>query len=136
MHSTNYTSAFIEVADDCKTDVGKIPPEKPEKTIAQMQYEMISAHPYQYTSDEVIFAIYAARNGVTATELEAKKAAFFSKGQPCLRSSPLGKSYGWGIHYNAEAKMAIYPVESVEYTIFKADPALKHLKAMQSAKKQ
>ena len=44
MHTTNYANAFIEVADDCKTDVGKIPPEKPEKTVAQLQYELISAH--------------------------------------------------------------------------------------------
>lgn len=135
MHSTNYTNAFIEVAEDCKTDMGKIPPEKTEKTVARMQYEMISAHPYQYTSDEVIFAVYATKNGITDAEREAKRAEFFSKGQPCLRSSPLGKSYGWGIHYNADAKMAIYPVGSVEYAALKADPALKHLKAMKSAKK-
>ncbi len=61
----NYTNAFIEVAEDCKTDVGKLPPEKQAKTVAQMQYEMIQDSPYQYTSDDVLFAIYAARKGVT-----------------------------------------------------------------------
>lgn len=134
MHSTNYTNAFIEVAEDCKTDLGKVPPAKPEKTVAQMQYEMISAHPYQYTSDEVIFAIYVAKNGVAAAEQEAQKAEFFAKGQPCLRSSPLGKTYGWGIHFDQEAKVAIYAKESADYDRLKNDPALKHLKAMKSAR--
>jgi hypothetical protein len=55
MHTTNYTNAFIEVAEDCKTDVGVIPPEKQEKTIARMQFDMIKDNPYRYTSDEVVF---------------------------------------------------------------------------------
>lgn len=100
MHSTNYTNAFIEVAEDCKTAVGTIPPEKAEKTIARMHYDMIHDHPYQYTSDEVVFATYAAKNRTEKPQLENKRAAFFAKGQPCLRSSPLGKTYGWGIHYD------------------------------------
>lgn len=136
MHTTNYTNAFIEVADDCPADVGKIPPEKQEKTIARLHYELIHEHPYQYTSDEVVFAVYVAKNGIGAAEEEAKKAEFFAKGQPCLRSSPLGKSYGWGIHYNDESKMAIYAVDSVDYARCKADPTLNHVKAMRSAKKK
>lgn len=49
MHSTDYTNTFIEVAEDCKTDVGKLPPEKEEKTVARMQWEMIHDYPYRYT---------------------------------------------------------------------------------------
>lgn len=134
MHSTNYSNTFIEVADDCKVENGKIPPEKQEKTIARMQYELIHDQPYQYTSDEVLFAIYAARNGIEAAEHEAKWAEFFAKGQPCLRSSPLGKSYGWGIHFDSTAKVAIYGRESAEYSLLQNDPTLKHLKAMKSAR--
>ena len=134
MHSTNYTNAFIEVADDCKTEVGKIPPEKQEKTIARIQYDMINDNPYQYTSDEVLFAIHAAKNRLEESELEYKKAEFFSKGQACLRSSSLGKIYGWGIHYDSESKIAIYTKESEEYTRLKNDSTLKHMKAMKSSK--
>lgn len=72
MHSTNYTNAFIEVADDCPADGGKIPPEKQEKTIARMHYELIHDHPYQYTSDEVVFAVYAAKNSIGADEEEGE----------------------------------------------------------------
>ena len=134
MHSTNYTNAFIEVADDCKTGVGKIPPEKDDKTIARIHYEMIHEHPYQYTSDDVVFAAYAAKNRIEPSSLENKKVEFFSKGQPCLRSSPLGKTYGWGIHYDSESKMAIYGKESGEYARLKNDTTLQHLKAMKSAR--
>ena len=134
MHTTNYTNAFIEVADDCKTAVGIAPPEKQEKTIASMHYEMIHDHPYQYTSDEVVFAVYATKNRLETAQLEGKKAEFFSKGQPCLRSSPLGKTYGWGIHYDGESKMAIYAKESEAYTRLKNDNTLKHVKAMKSSK--
>lgn len=134
VHTTNYTSTFIEVADDCKVEAGAVPPEKQAKTVAQMQFELISAHPYAYTSDEVIFMIYAARNQVAPEDLEAARAEFFSKGQPCLRSSPLAKTYGWGIHYDAEARIAIYPRGSEEYARLRADPSLKQLKAMRSAR--
>ena len=134
MHSTNYTHPFIAVAADCKTEVGKLPPEKQDKTIARMQYELIHEHPYQYTSDEIIFAVYAAKNGIELAAREAKQAEFFAKGQPCLRSSPLGKSYGWGIHFDSAAKVAIYGCESVEYARLQNDQSLHHVKAMKSAK--
>lgn len=134
MHSTNYTNAFIEVADDCKAAVGMIPPEKQEKTIARMHFEMINEHPYRYTSDEVVFAVYAAKNRIEQAEMERRKAEFFSKGQPCLRSSPLGKTYGWGIHYDGESKMALYAKCSESYDRFRNDATLKHLKAMKSAR--
>jgi hypothetical protein len=134
VHSTNYTNAFIEVADDCKTEVGTIPPEKQTKTIARMQYEMIHDHPYQYTSDDVLFAIYATRNAIDEAERDDKKREFFSKEQACLRSSPLGKQYGWGIHFDNESKIALYPRESDDYERLRNDRTLKHLKAMKSSK--
>jgi hypothetical protein len=134
MHSTNYTNTFINVADDCKAEMGTIPPEKQEKTIARMQYELIHDHPYQYTSDDLLFTIFAARNQLEHNEFEARRAEYFSKGQPCLRSSSLGKTYGWGIHYDHESKIAIYARESEEYSRLKADPSLKQLKAMRSSK--
>lgn len=134
MHSTNYTNTFIDVADDCKADVATIPPEKQEKTIARMQYELLHDSPYQFTSDDLLFTIYAARNQIAPAHHAAKRAEFFSKGQPCLRSSPLGKTYGWGIHSDDEAKIALYARESQEYQQLKADAALKQLKAMRRAK--
>jgi hypothetical protein len=134
MHSTNYANVFIEVADDCKAEAGTVPPEKQPKTIARMQFDMIHDSPYQHTSDDVIFAVYAAKNGVEAAEQELRRAEFFSKGQPCLRSSPLGKTYGWGIHCDADSRVALYPKGSAEYERLRGDAGLKQLKAMRSSR--
>ncbi len=132
MHTTNYVNTFIEVAEDCKAEVGVAPPERP--TVARMQYDMLRAAPYRLTSDELIFAIYAERNGIPAEERERRRAEFFSRGQPCLRSSPLAKSYGWGLHFDADGRVAIYPRGSEEYERLRRDPALRHLKAMRSSR--
>jgi hypothetical protein len=132
--TTNYNNTFIEVADDCKAEEGIVPPEKTKKTIARMQFDMLFANPYKYTSDEAIFSIYVQRNAVQINELEDVRKAFFSKGQPCLRSSPLGKTYGWGIHFDSQSRVAIYSKGSKEYNKFKNDKTQKHLKAMKSAR--
>ncbi|MDR0787377.1 MAG: DUF6157 family protein [Gemmatimonadota bacterium] len=130
IHSTNYTSTFIHVAEDCPAAAGEVPPEKTPPTVARMQYDMISRNPYRYTSDEVIFAVHAARKEIPPEELAAERAAFFSRGQPCLRTSPLGKRYGWGIHHDPESRIAIYARDSEEYTRLSGDPGLKQVKGM------
>ena len=134
MHSTNYSDAFIRVADDCPTSVGVAPPEKADPTIARLQYEMIAENPYRYTSDEVIFAVEARRRQIQPAELEARRVEFFSKGQPCLRSSPLGKRYGWGLHHDGEGRVALYPRESEAYVRLSEDSGLNQVRAMKSAR--
>lgn len=101
-------------------------------TVASMQYQMIAENPYQYTSDDVIFTVHALRNNIEATAQERE--AFFAKGQPCLRSSPLGKRYGWGVHSDAEGRVALYALESEEYRKFAKDAQLKQTKAMRSSR--
>lgn len=133
MLTTNYYNTFIEVADDCPVQAAEIPPQKGnEKTIAALQFEMISARPYTYTSDEVLFSVFVQKNKIANKALVSEKEKFFSKGQPCFRSSPLSKRYGWGIHSDAEGKIAIYAMESNEYKKLVKDKALKHIKAMRS----
>ncbi|MBK8047085.1 MAG: hypothetical protein IPK16_08155 [Anaerolineales bacterium] len=134
MHSTNYTNTFIETAEDCKADVGMPPPVKEDKTIAGMQFELIHDHPYEYTSDDVLFTIWAARNHITEADMETARAGFFSKGQACLRSSPLAKTYGWGIHHDEDSRVAIYARGSDEYAALRVDRSLRHVKAMRSSK--
>ncbi len=132
MHTTNYYNAFIELADDCPISNAEVPPLKGEaQSIANLQFDMIMHNPYKYTSDEVIFEIFALRKGIT-NQKDEERAAFFSKGQACLRTSPLAKRYAWGIHHNAEGKVALYPAESVEYQQFASDKTLQHTKAMKS----
>jgi hypothetical protein len=134
VHSTNYTNTFIAVADDCKAAIGTAPPERREKTIARLHYEYIYEHPYRYTSDELLLAVQAMRQQLDPQAYAAMRAAFFSKGQPCLRSSPLAKTYGWGIHFDSQSHVAIYPRESDDYRRLQVDAALAQLRAMRSAR--
>lgn len=135
IHTTNYQNTFIEVAEDCPALAGEIPPSKAENmTIADIQFLILSKHPYKYTSDDVLFKVYAERNELTKIEYKAAREQFFSKGQPCLRCSPLTKRYGWGIHCDAEGKVALYGRETKEYEQFLKQKDLKLVKAMRSKK--
>jgi hypothetical protein len=132
-HTTNYFDAFIEVAEDCPVTKGEIPPiTNTTKSIARLQYEMLSKNPYAFTSDDILFRVYADRNDLTESELPAAREQFFSKGQPCLRASPLTKRYGWGIHSDNKGKVAMFGIETQAYEAFIKNAALKKVKAMRS----
>jgi hypothetical protein len=135
IHSTNYYDTFIEVAEDIKVTCGTIPSSKGEKkTVAEMQYELISANPYKYTSDDIFFQVFADRNDLTKAEYEQARVGFFSKGQPCFRASPLTKTYGFGVHSDSKGCIAIFGCETEEYQRLLNDESLKVIKAMKSRK--
>ena len=137
LHTTNCFNTFIRVAEDCPARTGEEPSLRGgQPTVATLQYAMIAKSPYTYTSDDVIFATSAA-----GRELDAKaskkqrslaRAAFFSKGQACLRASPLGKRFGWGVHADADGRVAIYAVDSKRYQALAADTKLAQTRAMRS----
>lgn len=134
-HSTNYTDTFIEVAPDCPVLFAEIPPSgKNNKSLALLQFEILWENPYKFTSDDVLFSVFAIRNHIPEDELEEARHRFFSKGQPCFRASPLTKRYGWGIHSNEEGKIALYACESLAYQKLRHSPLLTILKAMRSKK--
>jgi hypothetical protein len=82
MKTTNYYDAFIEVAEDCPVKVAEIPPQKGgDKTVATIQYEMIAGHPYEYTSDDVLFHVFAAKNKIPPSARSAAREKFFAKRQ-------------------------------------------------------
>jgi len=133
VHTTNYRDTFIETAEDTKATSGTKPPSKGDKkTIAEIQYELIAENPYKYTSDDILFQVFADRNDLTEAEYKQAREQFFSKGQPCLRTSPLTKTYGFGVHCDSNGKIAIYGVETPEYKRFVADKSLAKVKAMRS----
>lgn len=133
-HTTNYFDTFIEVSEDTKAVTGTQPPSKEKKTVAEMQYELIVKNPYQYTSDDVLFQVYADRNELIQAEYQQARQNFFSKGQPCFRTSPLTKTYGFGIHNDSNGKIALYGIETEEYQNFVANPKIKKVKAMKSSR--
>lgn len=114
-HTTNYADTFITVAPDTAASGPTEPPVAENPSVAARTYAMIAAAPYEHTSDDVIFTVWADRRGITPEGRAAAREEFFSKGQACMRASDLGKRYGWGVHSDAEGRIALYPLGSEEY---------------------
>ena len=132
-HTTNYTDAFVAVEDDTTAKEGEMPPVKEGKlTAANIQFDMLLDNPYKYTSDDVLFHVYAVKNELKKNELAAARKEFFSKGQACMRASPLTKRYGWGVHSDDKGRIAIYGMETPEYKKLVKDKNLLVMKAMKS----
>jgi Family of unknown function (DUF6157) len=135
VHSTNYSDTFIGISEDCPATGGEVPPIKENaKTVASIQYDLVSQNPYKFTSDDVLFQVFAERNNLAQSEYKEAREQFFLKGQPCFRASPLTKRYGWGVHSDKDGKIAIYGCETAEYKKFSRDKNLKVIKAMKSSK--
>ncbi|MBS1580666.1 MAG: hypothetical protein JST66_00545 [Bacteroidetes bacterium] len=133
MHTTNYTNTFIAVADDCPVDKAEVPASKAGgPSVAEHQFTLLHDRPYALTSDDVLFTVHAERQGIPESEREAARAAFFSKGQPCMRASPLTKRYGFGVHSDARGRIALVPLGSPEYERLAKDERLEQVKAMRS----
>jgi uncharacterized protein DUF6157 len=135
----NYIDTFILVAEDCPAKSGIVPQPKANKqTVATIHYDMLAGHPYKHTQEDVLFGTFVRHKDVPAKDLKARGRAmreeFFSKDQPCLRTSPLAKTYGWGFHFDSGGKVALYPMESAEYKKL-AKGASKTLKALRSSRK-
>lgn len=115
MHTTNYFDTFIAVAEDSAAAEATVPPSRATASVAELTHRLIAENPYRFTSDDVIFTVWAERQGIADADRDAAREEFFSKGQPCLRSSDLGKRYGWGVHSDAEGRVALVPLGSAEY---------------------
>ncbi|MFM9276673.1 DUF6157 family protein [Paenibacillus jiagnxiensis] len=116
----NYYNTFITVSSDCPVMEGTIPQERAGKpTKAGIEYELAARQPYFYTQEELLYQVYIRHKEIPEEELERQGAvirgAFFGKSQACLRASMLPKKFGWGIHFNAEGKLAMVPMESEQY---------------------
>lgn len=113
MKDMNFYSTFIEVADDFPVKTAEIPKTKNgSKSIPVLQFELIANNPYKYTQEDVLFEVFAQRNNIVDAQRVVEREKFFSKGQPCLRTSSIGKRYGWGIHNDPQGKVALYAIES------------------------
>jgi hypothetical protein len=118
VHTTNYVGTFIAVAPDCTAKKGTAPKESAKPSAALLAFRMISEHPYEFTSDDVLFMVHAERTEIPRSKRESARKAFLAKPQACLRASDLGKRYGWGIHHDRGGRVALYGVESAEYGTF------------------
>ncbi len=115
----NYTRSLIAVADDCPVSKSVVPePRAGKATVATLQFEMLDEHPYEYTQEDVLFESWLRRQPGKRppdSALPRLWREFFAKDQPCLRSSPLPKKYGWGLLFDEQGRVALCPMESREY---------------------
>lgn len=133
----SYLNTFIKVSDDCPVNHSEIPVSKGDKKpMHLLQYELLTGHPYTYGHEELIYEVFirqkAISDAILKSDSEKIKKELFSKGHPCLRASALIKRYGFGAHYNDKGKIAIYPMESNEYSNFVKDESIISLRGMKT----
>ncbi|WP_274648481.1 DUF6157 family protein [Paenibacillus humicola] len=139
----NYYNTFITVSEDCPAEFGTVPSDrKSGKTKPGIEYELLAGRPYTFTQEELLYEVYLRHKEVPEEELSARgeqiREAFYRKPQPCLRASMLPKKYGWGLHFDAEGKIALYPRESPEYWSFTdgSRGSIRLLAAMRNSRKK
>ncbi|MGV3587549.1 MAG: DUF6157 family protein [Adhaeribacter sp.] len=133
----SYKNTLIKVAVDCPVSKSEIPVAKTKnKPVHVFQYELLTAKPYTYNHEELVYQVFVLQKEIPAATLETDadkiKQELFSKGHPCMRASSLTKRYGWGAHYNQEGRIAIYPLESDEYKTLLEAENIKVVPAMKS----
>ncbi len=131
VHTTNYIDTLITVAPGTRATEATSPPSG-KGTVAERQFALLHGHDYELTSDDVIFTVHCDRQGVPPQARDAERERFFGKGQPCLRTSPLAKTYGWGIHSDARGRIALVAVGSPRYAELLADASTTIRPAMRS----
>jgi hypothetical protein len=131
----NYYDTLVEVADDCPVSAAQVPQGRGgRKTKAAVEYELLIGHPYTYTEEDIAFEVYAVLHDIPKATWPSERRKFLSKQHPHLRVSALAKRYGWGIHNNAEGKIALIAAESPEYKRLLKDPRTTKVKAFRSAR--
>ena len=131
----NYHDTLIEVADDCPATEAQVPHARgAKKTKAVVEYELLIKHPYTYTEEDIAFEVYAVLHDIPKAIWPAERRKFLSKSHPHLRVSALAKRYGWGIHNNADGKIALISVESAQYKQLMNDPRTTKIKAFRSTR--
>ena len=132
MRSINYYNTLITVSADTKAGAGTVPTKA--GTVAALQYQLVAERPDALTSDDVLVAVTGLRREVTEDEWEVLKAEIYAKPQACFRTSPLVKTYGWGLYSDAEGRLRLVGVETPEYAAMIADPAITKVPGMRSSR--
>ena len=127
--TTNYSSTFIAVAPDSEVRSGIDPK---YGTVAALQLALLREHPYHFTSDDLLFEAHARRSSIADGDRAGERDLFFAKPRACLRASPLGKCYGWGMHHDEAGRVAAYGAETEEYGRLATDAGLNQTRAMRS----
>lgn len=115
-----YKDTLILVSADCPAEYGAVPGGgKAGKPAHVIQYELLAERPYHYTHEDLLYEVHVRHKGVPEEELASRgeqiRAELLAKPHPCMRASMLPKKFGWGVHFDAEGRIALYGKESPEY---------------------
>jgi hypothetical protein len=84
----------------------------------------------------VLYAVHVARVRAAASPGDAvpdmSREEFFGKSHACMRASALAKTYGWGLHFDSDGRVALVGVETDRYRELASDTSLSHTRAMRS----
>ena len=132
----HYYDTFITVSEDCRASEAVIPePRNGKPTVASIQWSLLHDRPYELTQEDVLFESWLRRQPteeIEKVDISELRAAFFTKPQACLRSSPLPKTYGWGLHFDGAGRVALVALNSPEYQALLASDSVTIRKGMRS----
>ena len=133
----NYRNTFVRIAADCPEQEGIEPPSRGgKKPVHAIHLELLRKKPYFFTHEELVAEGELLRKPTTGETKKEILARLRARPIPCLRTSPLAKRYGWGIHFDKEGKIAVYPAGFPEYEKFTSDPSIGQVPAMRSKRGQ
>lgn len=135
--TAKYRNTLILVSEDCPVSAGVEPaPGTVKPSVARIQYALIAGHPYEYTQDDILFETHLQQSGSSVPD--DQKAAlwnsFFDRPRPCLRTSPLVKKYGWGLHFDSAGRVALFGRDTPRYKQLTADARVEKKRGMRSAR--
>lgn len=138
MAGVDYFNTFIRVATDCPVTHGVEPRRANRVTVAIRQFALLHGHPYELTSEDVLFESSKVRQDLgesaSAAAVAAARAAFFSRPVACMRASPLPKRFGWGLHLDEQGRIALVALGTEEYKRLAGDPALVQVAAFRTSR--
>lgn len=131
----DYYNTLILISDDCPVQESKIPESnRKTKTLAEIEYELLSEKPGYYTQDELQFEAHMIHKGIPEISRDEEKMRFLAKSRACMRASALPKRFGWGIYFDQNGKAEVVPAESEKYQELIQRDDIEKVKAMRSKK--
>jgi hypothetical protein len=103
---------LITVSEDYPSKKSKQPLR--EGTAIKLLHDVLEANPYKYTEREYFHHVHHVLRKRTDLKIDEYK----------IRRSDLVKKYGYGIHTNAEGKIAMVPCESTKYKMLLEDESI------------
>ena len=123
---------LIHPAPDCPAQTATRPDMSAQsRSRAVIEYSLLEGSPYGFDHKTFTYLVHQEM-AAERRKLALDFATFHQKGQPCMRASPLTKRLGWGVHYDAEGKLALLDPQSAGFKRLAATPDLPQKPALRN----